>query len=134
MLVDSSVWIDFLNGTESAEADLLARALADDDPVFVTGLVLTEVLQGIANDSEAQCVSALLGACPAVGDMSTEDYVRAAGLYRACRAIGRTPRSTVDCIIAQLCIRNRLPLLTRDQDFATIAMVSALQIVDAQPV
>ena len=121
-------------GPEPAEAELLARALAEDDPVCVTGLVLTEVLQGIANDSEAQRVSALLGGCPVVGDMNAEDYVRAAGLYRACRAIGRTPRSTVDCIIAQLCIGNRLPLLTRDQDFTAIAMVSSLQLVDAQPV
>lgn len=53
MLVDTSVWIDFFNGYQSKQAELLASAIADAEPIVVPGIVLTEILLGLNNDAEA---------------------------------------------------------------------------------
>jgi predicted nucleic acid-binding protein len=47
-LVDTSVWVDFLNGRDSLEAHWLRDAIAEALPVVVPGLVLTEILRGCA--------------------------------------------------------------------------------------
>jgi len=47
-LVDTSVWVDFLNGRDSLETHWLRDAITDGLPVVVPGLVLTEILRGCA--------------------------------------------------------------------------------------
>ena len=131
MIVDSSVWIDLLNGEKTAEANHLAKAIFERDPVLVPGLVLTEVLQGLANETEAQRVGSLMAAFPSPPDLEADGYRRAAALYRACRARGTTPRSTIDCILAQICLTFDLPILARDRDFELIAQIAPLKIVAA---
>lgn len=133
MIVDSSVWIDLLNGEKTAEANRLAKAIFDRDPVLVPGLVLTEVLQGLPNETEAQRVGSLMSAFPSPPELETGDYRRAAGLYRACRARGTTPRSTIDCLLAQTCLKLDLPILARDREFELIAQIPPLRIVAAVP-
>ncbi len=133
MIVDTSVWIDLLNGRSTPEATHLARALDDGEPVLVPGLVLTELLQGLQNEAAATRIAELMTAFPSPPELETGDYRRAAGLYRACRARGTTPRSTIDCIIAQTCLKFDLPILARDRDFELIAQIAPLKIVAAVP-
>src|SRR5487761_2324045 len=102
MLVDTSVWIDFFNGHESGQVQCLACAIAESESIAVPGVVLTEILLGLKHDAEA-------------------DHIEAARIYRLCRAKGFTIRSTIDCLIAQLCLRDGLALLTKDRDFKAIA-------------
>ncbi|MCK7580677.1 MAG: PIN domain-containing protein [Chromatiales bacterium] len=47
MLVDTSVWIDYFNGYPSPEADRLARAINDNEPIILCGIVMTEILLGL---------------------------------------------------------------------------------------
>jgi predicted nucleic acid-binding protein len=70
----------------------------------------------------------LLDAFDYVAEPSRSDYVAAARIYRACRDGGATPRSAVDCLIAQVCIRDSLTLLTRDRDFTAIAQWTPLKL------
>jgi len=128
VIVDSSVWIALLNGRDDPETQYLKRAIIDDRPVLVPGLVLTEVLQGLSNDAEAQRVSALMAGFPAPPELDINDYRSAAGLYRACRAHGTTPRSTIDCLLAQICLVLNVPILARDRDFELIARVTPLKL------
>lgn len=121
MVVDSSVWIALLNGKDHPESQLLRQAIIDDRPVLVPGLVLTEVLQGLSSDAEAQRVSVLMAGFPAPPELGMNDYRNAAALYRACRARGTTPRSTIDCLLAQICLTLNVPILARDRDFELIA-------------
>jgi predicted nucleic acid-binding protein len=122
LLVDTSVWIDFLNGFESAEAKCLANGITDNQPIMVTGIVLTEILAGLRSESEADRIgSLLLDGFEFAPEPSRADYVAAAKIYRACRAGGATLRSSVDCLIAQVCLRDSLLLLTKDRDFNAIA-------------
>jgi predicted nucleic acid-binding protein len=129
VIVDTSVWIDFLNGHPSRQADALAKAIAEGDAINLPGLVLTEILLGLKNDAQARRVESLLDAFDWVEGPTRDDHVAAAKLYRQCRAKGVTVRSTIDCLIAQLCIRDNLPLLAKDRDFTQMAKVVPLVLV-----
>jgi predicted nucleic acid-binding protein len=53
----------------------------------------------------------------------TATYADAGSLYARCRWRGYTPRSPHDCLIAQLAIEHRAPLLHDDRDFEPIAQI-----------
>jgi predicted nucleic acid-binding protein len=127
ILVDTSVWIDFFNGFDSAEAAHLRLCIADVRPLTIPGLVLTEILIGLRTEAEANRVARVLSAFDVTPELDSTDYQKAAELYRACRRHGRTIRSTIDCLIAQLCLRYSYELLAKDQDFDSIAEVFPLQ-------
>jgi predicted nucleic acid-binding protein len=129
VIVDTSVWIDFLNGHPSRQADALAKAIAEGDAINLPGLVLTEILLGLKNDAQARRVESLLDAFDWVEGPTRDDHIAAAKLYRQCRAKGVTVRSTIDCLIAQLCIRDNLPLLAKDRDFTQMGKVVPLALV-----
>ncbi len=129
MLVDTSVWIDFFNHHPSPQAQRLTAAIQQNETIAMTGLVYTEILLGLKNDADAQRVVQLLVICDWLPEPTREDYAQAAKLYRDCRSQGVTIRSTIDCLIAQLCIRDGLPLLTKDRDFEQLARLSGLKLV-----
>ena len=129
MIVDTSVWIDFLNGHPSPQADVLAQAIEQGDTINLPGLVLTEILLGLKNEAHARRVESLLDAFDWVEGPTRSDHIAAATLYRQCRAKGITVRSTIDCLIAQLCIRDKLPLLAKDRDFTQMAKLVPLVVV-----
>ena len=128
LVVDTSVWIDFLGGRRSHETNRLAAALTDDEPVAVPGVVVSELLMGIHSDRECGQITDLLGGLETLPELQWEDYRAAADLYRRCRVRGATIRSTVDCLIAQSCLKGGHELLTRDRDFTEIAKISALKL------
>ncbi|WP_035054648.1 type II toxin-antitoxin system VapC family toxin [Andreprevotia chitinilytica] len=128
MLVDTCVWIDFLNGYESPAADRLAAAIADGERIVVPGVVLTEILLGLKTDAQAERIANLLDAFDRLLEPQHADYVAAARIYRLCRSKGFTIRSTIDCLIAQLCLRDQITLLTKDRDFQSIAECTALRL------
>ena len=128
LLVDTSVWIDFLNGYESFEGQSLADGIAGNQPIVVTGIVLTEILAGLRGEAEADRIARLLDAFDYAPDPTRSDCVAAAKIYRACRGGGAMLRSAVDCLIAQICIRDTLTLLTKDRDFISIAKYTPLKL------
>ena len=129
MIVDTSVWIDFFNGHASSQAERLAKAIEDNEAIALPGLVYTEILLGLKNDQAAQRIAQLLSAFTWVPEASMQDCAAAAALYRQCRTKGVTIRSTIDCLIAQLCLRDDQPLLAKDHDFEAIAKHCALRLV-----
>jgi len=131
MLVDTSVWIDYFNGYRSQEADYLASTIDAGLPIIIPGIVLTEILLGLRSEAEASRIANLLAAFRPAPNPDRQDYIEAAALYRQCRGRGFTIRSTVDCLIAQICLRNKFPLLSKDRDFKAIARCSPLQLIDA---
>lgn len=129
MLVDTSVWVDFLNGHDSVEAVRLTHAIENGEPVALPAVVIMEILLGLKSEREAARIADLLSAFDVIAEPTLLDYQRAAALYRRCRKAGFTIRSTLDCVIAQLAIRDQLPMLTKDRDFAAIARHSSLQLL-----
>ncbi len=129
MLVDTSVWVDHFNGYPSPEAIRLRKAIADNESIVLCGIILTEILLGLRSDAEAERIADLLDAFDNAPELDRDDYRKAANIYRRCRAEGQTIRSTIDCLIAQLCIRHGFALLTKDGDFRAIAASHPLRLV-----
>lgn len=116
ILVDSSVWIDYFRGVASSETDRLDRLL-DEELVAIGDLILTEVLQGFDRDRDFNRAQKFLTTLTIIELGGKEIAVRAAKNYRKLRALGVTPRKTIDTIIATSCIESDLPLLYSDRDF-----------------
>jgi len=116
IVVDSSVWIDYFNGVDSAPAERL-DALLGAEPVAVGDLILTEVLQGFRNEAHYKTARELMLSLTIFDMLGQEMAVKSADNYRALRAKGVTVRRTVDVIIATYCIEHELPLLFEDKDF-----------------
>ncbi len=129
IVVDTSVWIDFFNGHDSAHAARLAAAVSGGEPIGVPGLVLTEVLAGLKTEPQATHIANLLAAFTPLPALDVNGHADAARIYRICRAKGFTIRSTVDCLIAQMCLQNSVALLTKDRDFTSIAACVPLKLV-----
>ena len=124
MLVDSSVWIAYLRGNDLVEVALLAEALEQREPVWLTATILQEVLQGADSPDRFTRWDRVLGELPLVTSPDTREAARsAAHLYARCRWAGVTPRSANDCLIATHAIFASMPLLHRDRDFDLIAGV-----------
>lgn len=116
IVVDSSVWVDFFNGTATPEVERL-DGLLGVRPVAVGDLILVEVLQGFRSDRDAARARHLFGSIPVIEMLGRRNAYRAAESYRTLRRKGLTVRKTIDVIIATACIEAHLPLLFSDRDF-----------------
>ena len=116
VLVDSSVWIDYFNGTETRETDVL-DGLLGTEPVALGDLILAEVLQGFRRDADYRTARELLEGLPVLDLLGRERAIPVVDRYRSLRKRGITVRKTTDVVIASFCISERLPLLYSDRDF-----------------
>ena len=129
ILIDTSVWVDFLRGVNSRQRRMLHRLLEDDEDICITEIILTEILQGIKDDRDYQIIKTYLLEFPICSTKGVETYLNAACIYRDCRKQGITVRKTVDCIIASICIENGITLLHKDSDYDFIAKCTSLEVV-----
>jgi len=120
IVVDSSVWIDFLNGRNAPHVRRL-RAFLGTDEIIVGDLMLCEVLQGLDSERAAQEVEALLRRFDIVPMAGDAIAIAAARNFRSLRRRGITVRKTIDLLIGTWCIENRRPLLHNDGDFRPMA-------------
>ncbi len=128
IVVDTSVWIDVLNDVDSQPARQCVSLIETGEPVALTDVILTEVLQGLRSEREARTVERHLRAFPILQLNGLEDFVLAAELYRAARRAGVTIRKTLDCLIAAPCVRTGAPLLHADHDFDRLEKCTTLRI------
>jgi predicted nucleic acid-binding protein len=128
IVVDTSVWIDVLAGRDTRQALRCVELIEGGDPVAVTDVVLTEILQGLGSDADAERVASHLRAFPVLRLEGLDDFALAAGLYRTARAAGVTIRNTLDCLIAAPCVRTGAPILHADADFDRLASCTPLRV------
>lgn len=123
MLVDTSVWIELLNGR------LGSRVPEQELLNFVTcGPVVQEVLQGLRNDPASDAFREAFLALPVLSDpLPSASFLSAAEIYRLGRGKGYTIRSSTDCLIAAIAIDNRMPVWHKDRDFEAIARYTSLR-------
>jgi len=127
MIVDTSVWIDYFNNYPSWQAQHLKKVIEENERIVLPGIVLTEILLGLSSDKQANKISKLLTAFNSPKELTNADYQNAAKIYRICRKNGITIRSTIDCLIATICLKSDYPLLSKDRDFESIALYFPLQ-------
>ena len=116
IVVDSSVWIDYFNGTPSWQTDLLDNYLSNV-PIVVGDLILAEVLQGFRSNKDFETAKKVLSALPFRQIGGYNVAIQSAQNYRLLRKSGVTVRKTIDVIIATFCIIEGLILLHDDRDF-----------------
>jgi predicted nucleic acid-binding protein len=116
VIVDSSVWIDYLNQRRTPQT-LWLGAQSGLDKAGLTTLVLAEVLQGIRHDARFRQAEQFFRTLTVVDSYEYALAVQAASNFRTLRGLGVTIRSTVDCLIATFCIETGQQLLHCDGDF-----------------
>jgi predicted nucleic acid-binding protein len=131
ILVDTSVWVDFLRGINSPQRRILHKLIEDEEDISITEIILTETLQGVKEDKDFKLVKDYLLEFPIHRTKGIETYLKAAQIYRDCRKKGKTVRKTVDCIIAAICVENDLTLLHKDSDFNLIEECTGLKSLKA---
>ena len=128
ILVDTSVWIDFFAGRELPHVVTLEQLVLDNQDLALCGIILTEILQGIADDTSHRRVRRSLSPLLML-PMPETVFIRAADIYRKLRRIGITIRKSNDCIIAATALEHHCRLLHNDKDFAPIASNFSLNVV-----
>jgi predicted nucleic acid-binding protein len=121
ILVDSSVWIDWLRARATTATRELDRAI-DDERILLTPVILQELLQGAREPRHLTELRAYFEPLPMLF-ASARTHADAGALYARCRWVGITPRSPHDCLIAQTAIEHGVSLLADDRDFEQIAGV-----------
>ena len=128
ILVDTSVWIDFFAGRDLPHVATLEKLILENEDLALCGIILTEILQGIASDTTHRRVRRHLRPLLML-PMPDTVFVRAADIYRKLRKTGITIRNSNDCIIAATALEHHGQLLHNDKDFTPIAKHFPLKVV-----
>jgi len=118
VLVDTSVLVDFLIGTENRKTDLLETVITQEIPYGIASYTLQELLQGTRSENEFIKLKVYLSSQTVYYlPQNIQTYESAASLFLSLRRKGIEPKSTIDILIALTAIKNDLLLLHNDQDF-----------------
>lgn len=128
VIVDTTAWIDYLNGVQTPQTDWLDVEV-ERQRLGLTDLILCEVLQGVRDDRQATETRRELVKFEIMTMGGIDLAVAAAENYRKLRAQGRTVRKTVDCLIATFCLMNGHALLHNDRDFDSFEEVLGLRVI-----
>jgi predicted nucleic acid-binding protein len=128
ILVESSVWIDYFNGTVTPQTEKLDKLLGEE-LVAIGDLMLTEVLQGFRSERDFNLARNMLASLRVVELCGPDIAIQAAKNFRALRVLGVTIRKTIGTIIATRCIESGYSLLHNDRDFDPFAKHLGLRVV-----
>lgn len=128
ILVDSSVWINYFNGIDTWQTELLDRFLTEV-PIIMGDLILTEVLQGFRDDQDFEQAKNCLNILPFKKMGGYKIALKSAQNYRTLQKNGITVRKTIDIIIGTFCILENLSLLHDDIDFEPMTKLLSLRSV-----
>jgi len=128
VVIDTTVWVDYLQGAQNVETDWLDQQL-DRQRLALTDVIFCEVLQGLSDDATAKEVEDLLLRFETFATGGVDLAREAARNYRTLRSRGRTVRKTIDCLIATFCIGEGHSLLHRDRDFDPFEKFLELSVV-----
>jgi predicted nucleic acid-binding protein len=128
IIVDTTVWIDYLSGRDNGETDYLDRELSRQR-LGLTDLILCETLQGVPDERSFTRVLQELRKFELFETGGEEMAILAARNFRRLRQHGRTVRKTIDCLIATFCLHRGHSLLHRDRDFDHFEQVLGLTVI-----
>jgi len=128
IIVDTTVWIDYLSGRNNGETNYLDRELSRQR-LGLTDLILCETLQGLPDERSFTRVLQELRKFELFETGGKEMAILAARNFRRLRQHGRTVRKTIDCLIATFCLQHGHSLLHRDRDFDHFEQVLGLTVI-----
>ena len=119
LLVDSTVFIDFFRGRETAQTSRLEQCFQNGDDICYCGFVLLEVLQGIRDEKELVTVKHQFENLIYLED-DRSTFELGATIYRELRRKGITIRNSIDCLIVATVIQHGVNFLENDRDYKFI--------------
>lgn len=128
ILVDTSAWIEYLRATGSPVHRRVRVLVEAGETIATTEPVVMEVLAGARDSAHLRSLRGLLAGCELLPVGGLLAWERAAGIWRICRAGGETVRSLTDCLIADVALGARVPILHADRDFEVIARSTDLRL------
>ena len=124
ILVDSSILINYLKGTENKQTILFDKILDNNIPYGISDYTYQELLQGSKTTQEFEKLKEYLETLTFYHlQLGKESFEKAAFLFFQCRKSGITIRSSIDLLIAEISIENNLLLLHNDKDFENMSKV-----------
>jgi predicted nucleic acid-binding protein len=99
--------------------------IEDELPLAVTGVVVTEVVQGFIRD--ASSVEHYLAKFEMLEPQGFSTYLNAAAIFRTARSKGIS-LATIDVLIAAVALEHNAAVFTLDKDFAHIARITNLRL------
>jgi len=127
IVIDTSIWVNYFNSIQDKNS-ILVNHLIDEDAIIVLPVILQETLQGIKDDRIFALTKELMLSYNFIKINHIHAALIAAGLYRFLRLKRIKIRRPNDCLIASLCIENKIPLFHTDKDFDQIAKHTSLKI------
>ncbi len=128
IIVDTTVWIDYLNGARTPQTDWL-DAQVERQRLGLVDVILCEVLQGVRDDRQAAATRKELLKFEVLTTGGIDLAVAAAENYRKLRTRGQTVRKTIDCWIATFCLLNGHTLVHNDRDFDAFENLLGLKVL-----
>jgi predicted nucleic acid-binding protein len=125
ILVDTSVWINFFSYSPGRAGSELRRMIDEVEPIALTGVVVTEILQGLRRDGSR--IERFLSMWDLLEPSDFSTYREAAAISRLARSKGIS-LTTIDTLIAAIAIEHRASLFALDKDFSRVARVTALRL------
>lgn len=123
-LVDTSVWVDYIRGTETLATDLLDELLSIPSATGINDQIYLEILQGARDEAPFRKFQRYFSTQRFYQfNESRKSHEAAAALYFHARKKGITVRSSIDCLIAQCALEHSLVLLHQDHDFVKLGEV-----------
>lgn len=123
-LVDTSVWIDYIKGTDTPAVEYLDVLLLTPMTVGITGLIYMEILQGANSKASFEKLQKYFSTQLFYSfEEPLPSYEATALMLFKCRRKGITVRSSIDCLIAQCALENELILLHHDKDFVRLEKI-----------
>lgn len=124
LLVDSSVWIDWLRGSDT-DAVRFVQARESREELALTQMIYLEVLQGVSSQRQFVATQKVLSAQTILLPLDEiETFEAAAQLYRQARTQGSTIRKSTDCLIAAIALEHGALLVHNDRDFLALAQAA----------
>lgn len=129
ILVDSSVWIAFINNQGSRETALLADLMTEENTVCTCPLIFQEVLNGITNDRDYERIKKNLETFDLLYAEPFTAAIEATNIYRLLKKNGVPMRKSNACLIAYYALFNNAYVLQQHRDFEHIAKYFPLKLL-----
>lgn len=122
IMVDTSVWIEYFKNNVDIVGFMEKNLLEDN--VYIVGIIVSELIQGIKNEDEREVIRLNLDAVSYI-DMKYDDWVKTGELSNSLRKSGITLPLT-DIAIASVTMKNNMHLATLDKHFKLVPDLSII--------
>ena len=124
IIVDTSVWIEYFKNNDKFV--LLIENNLNLEKIFITGIIISELLHGVRNYAEYKMLSKSIDAIPYL-ECIFDDWLKTGKILFELKR-KNIPVPLTDVLIATIAIRNDASVLTLDKHFENIIQITPLNL------